>query len=92
MIIKKSETITKESNCGFICDKCKKEFLNEKLINAWQNAGKLELDGGYGSRFDLSLITLHLCDDCFEDTYEFVTGGKIKPESPHVQRSSGWGF
>lgn len=39
----------------YYCDSCGVECFAEVKMNAW-----------YGSKFDMTQTTIHLCDDCWE--------------------------
>jgi len=88
MIIKK--TITKEivEETGYICDKCKKQFINNysQCLDEIGNSAKITFNPGYGSKYDNDLWQLNLCEDCFELTYEFIIGYKMTDNSPYRTR------
>lgn len=57
----------------YYCDSCGVEAFIEVKMNAW-----------YGSKFDMSQTTIHLCDDCWvriKDTLKSGFGIDGKTES-----------
>lgn len=53
------------------CFSCGKQIIycGKSLTNV-NDAVEIHLDPNYGSRFDLSLMTIWICDDCIEQKME----------------------
>jgi len=59
--IKVKELINKVSS--ITCDKCKKTDTDED----WSNITTIDINFGFGSKFDTEQWTMDLCDDCIEE-------------------------
>ena len=51
-------------SCGKQISYCQDIFL------ATDDANEIQIQGGYGSRFDLSIMIIWICDDCIEQRME----------------------
>jgi hypothetical protein len=53
------------------CFSCGKQisYCGKSLTNV-NDAIEIDLDANYGSRFDLSIMTIWICDDCIEQNME----------------------
>jgi hypothetical protein len=44
-------------------------------------ASQLQLSSWYGSKFDMNVVTVHLCDECVQEMYNFILKEfKIEPK------------
>jgi hypothetical protein len=59
----------------YFCDKHPdRECYSELKIASW-----------YGSKYDLSGIEIHLCDECLDEMYDLIEGKfKIKPKNIEI--------
>jgi len=62
--MKKIVTPGVREEAEFYCDSCGVEAFIEFRMNAW-----------YGSKFDMSQTTYHLCDDCWSRVKDSLKSG-----------------